>query len=418
MDVHALPLSSEDRAILALESEWVAGHCCKVIILRGEPPTLEQLRSSIAGRIGAAPELTRRLAGTTDFPAWVQSDEFDPELHLVGVDRSPVDDAGLRELVADLFAQRLDRQRPLWRIDVVELSDGGQALIWRLHHALADGTTAIRLARAVLFDDLGEAGALTARAAAEDQARRRVHLGGLLEREFARSWASSPFDASIGGRRVVAFANARLAELHDAAKALADATVNDAVLASVGGGLRRWIEEQHRPLRDLRVKVPVSLHHQGDTTGNRDSFFTLPLPLRESDPVARLRAVHGHTAERKADDDALELDALLRSAARVSTRLERAAERLERSPRSFALSVSNVPGPREEMTILGAPVRSLHSLAEIGERHALRVAVVSYAGELWFGLCADPHVVHDPDSLARGIEAEAAELTVRAAGSH
>jgi diacylglycerol O-acyltransferase / wax synthase len=413
MDVYPIPLSDEDRAILALESERVAGHCCKVIILRGEP-TLEDLRASIAGRIGAAPELTRRLAGTADSPTWLQSDDFDPESHVVGVDRSPVDDAGLRELVADLFAQRLDRQMPLWRIDLAELSHGGQALIWRLHHALADGTTAIRLARAVLFDKPDDAGELRAHRAAEDHARRRVHLMGLLEREFARSRAASQFDASIGTRRVVAFASARLAELHDAAKALAGATINDAVLASVGGGLRRWIEEHHRPLRDLRVKVPVSLHHQGDTTGNRDSFFTLPLPLRESDPVARLRAVHERTAERKAHDDALELDALLRSAAQASTRLGRAAERLERSSRSFALNVSNVPGPRDEMTILGAHVRSLHTLAEIGEHHALRVAVLSYAGELSFGLCADPDVVHDLDSLARGIEAEAAELTDRA----
>jgi NRPS condensation-like uncharacterized protein len=154
MGTYPIPLSDEDRAILELESERVAGHCCKVVILREDPPTLDELRSSIADRIGAAPELTRRLAGTADSPAWVESDEFAPEAHVVAVGaRGPVDDAGLRELVADLFAQRLDRRMPLWRIDVAELSDGGRALIWRLHHALADGTTAIRLARAVLFDD-------------------------------------------------------------------------------------------------------------------------------------------------------------------------------------------------------------------------------------------------------------------------
>ena len=61
----------------------------------------------------------------------------------------------------------------MWRIDVAELQDGGQALIWRLHHALADGTTAIRLARAVLFDNADDAGELTAHRAADDHARRR-----------------------------------------------------------------------------------------------------------------------------------------------------------------------------------------------------------------------------------------------------
>jgi diacylglycerol O-acyltransferase / wax synthase len=415
MSAERIPLSNEDRAILELESERVAGHCCKVVVLRGEAPGLEELRGSIAGRIAGAPELTRRLSGTAAAPAWVQSEEFDPAPHVVGVDRAPVDEAGLRELVAELFAERLDRDRPLWRLDVAALSDGGRALIWRLHHALADGTTAVRLARTVLFDDTGDPGQVAHRPAAEDDARRRIHLVGFLEREFARSRASSPFDAAIGPRRVVGFARAPLADLHDAAKALAGATVNDAVLAAVGGGLRRWIEKHHGPLGDLRVKVPVSLHHQGDTTGNRDSFFTLPLPLRERDPVARLRTVHERTAERKADDDARELDSLLRSAARISPRLERAAERLERSPRSFALNVSNVPGPRDEVKVLGAPVSSIHTLAEIGEHHALRVAVLSYAGELGFGLCADPDVVPDLDDLARGIEEEAEELTGRAA---
>ena len=87
--------------------------------------------------------------------------------------------------------------------------------------------------------------------------------------------------------------------------------------------------------------------------------------------------------------------------------MEHLAKRLESSPRRFALNVSNVPGPRERMTILGETVASVHSLAEIGERHALRVAALSYAGDLYLGLCADPDVVHDLGDLARAIEAEA-----------
>ena len=93
------------------------------------------------------------------------------------------------------------------------------------------------------------------------------------------------------------------------------------------------------------MKVPVSLHHQGDTTGNRDSFFTLPLPLREDGPGRTARTVHARTAERKAEDDARELDALLRSAARVSTRSGARGGAARAQPASFALNVSNVPGP-------------------------------------------------------------------------
>ena len=158
---------------------------------------------------------------------------------------------GLRAKVGELFAQRLDRSRPLWRIDVVPLSQGGSALVWRIHHALADGTTAVRLARAVLFDAGTGSGGAPARPApahaAEDDARRRHHLAGLLRREFARSRTPSPFDARIGTRREVEFARVPLGPLHDGAKRLAGATVNDAVLACVAGGLRQLDRAASRP---------------------------------------------------------------------------------------------------------------------------------------------------------------------------
>jgi diacylglycerol O-acyltransferase len=276
----------------------------------------------------------------------------------------------------------------------------------------------MRYARALLWDPAQETAAPARHAHAEhakDDQRRRGHLAGFLRREFARSQARSPFDASIGRRREVAFASVSLSELHDAAKSLGGATVNDAVLATVAGALRRWIEHHHGSLGDLRVQVPVSLHHEGDDAANRDSFFALALPLNEPDPVARLQAVREATAVRKADRDAEEMDTLLRELARVSPRMERFCGRLEQSPRRFALSVSNVPGPRNPVTVLGAPVSAVHALAEIGEHHALRIAVVSVADRLCYGFCADPAIVHDLREMPEGVEAEAATLIEMAA---
>ena len=166
-----------------------------------------------------------------------------------------------------------------------------------------------------------------------------------MRREFSRSHGRSPFDGRIGTRRRVAFASAPLGQLHDAAKRLAGATLNDAVLSVVAGALRRWLEEHHGRLGDLRAKVPVSLHHEGDDAGNRDSFFCVELPLAEPDPVARLHAVHAATAVRKAEHDAQTMDRLLADLGRVSPGLRGFCESVERNPRSFALNVSNVPGP-------------------------------------------------------------------------
>jgi hypothetical protein len=64
--------------------------------------------------------------------------------------------------------------------------------------------------------------------------------------------------------------------------------------------------------------------------------------------------------------------------------------------------------------VLDAPVEAAYSLAEIGRRHALRIAVVSVCGQLRFGLCADPTIVNDVELLARGVEAEAQALVALA----
>jgi diacylglycerol O-acyltransferase / wax synthase len=409
-----IPLGPEDRAILALESPTIAGHTCKVARLGGAPLDVDALRARVAERIALAPALTRRLGGDAGEPSWVPDTDFDVGNHVGPAPvEGPVDRAGLPELVARLFEQRLDRARPLWQIDVVALADGGSALVWRIHHALADGTASVRYARALLWDHPpGQDGATPAQAAvahATDEARRRAHLAGFLRREYARGARHSPFDGQIGIRREVAFAAVSLPALHDAAKGLCGATVNDGVLTIVTGALARWLRLRHGHLGTIRVKVPVSLHHEGDATANHDSFFSLAVPLGETDPVVRLHTIHAATRARKTAQDARYREHLLRELAAVPS-LEHFAARLEHSPRTFALNVSNVPGPRVPVSVLQAPVEHLHSIAEIAEHHALRVSATSLAGMLCFGLCADADLIDHLPLMAEGIEAEAQAL--------
>ncbi len=409
----AEPVQAEDLAILALEGPTVAGHACKVVVLADGAPRVEAIREEVGRRLGVAPGLTRRLGEAGGAPAWVPDEGFDLDRHVVACPGPPLDEAGLRREVGRLFAERLDRSRPLWRMDVAPLADGGRAIIWRTHHALADGTAAMRYARAVLWDDV-EPPARTPpggrRAAAADDARRRGHLLAFARRELGEADEPSPFDGTIGTRREVAFATVPLAPLHDRARSACAATVNDAVLAVVAGGIRRWVEARHGRLGDVRLRVPVSLHHEGDDAANRDSFFTIAVPLDEGDPVARLAAVRAATSECKDQGDAERMDDLLRALGRASRGLRRLAERAEGGPRMFALAVSNVVGPRSPVAVLGAPVVRLDSIAEIGRRHALRVAVVSLAGALHLGFCADPEIVDDVQAMATGTEAEARAL--------
>jgi len=410
-----VPLSAEDRAILALESPTIAGHTCKIIHLSESAPDLSALRARIAERIHLAPALTRRLTTNRDgTPGWVSDPEFSVAHHVVEHHHDdPVDVAGLRRCVASLFEQRLERDRPLWRVDLVTLRDGHRALVWRIHHALADGTASVRYGRALLWDDPPETHMTTAQTVAQhvvDETRRRTHLASYLRREFVRAGGRSPFDGEICNRREVAFASTGLTPLRHAAKAIDGATVNDAVLCVVAGALRRWVQLHHGRLGTIRVKVPVSLHRDGDTEANHDSMFSLGLPLAEEDPVTRLRVIHARTSERKAARDAEQREVLLHRIGGVSPRLQQFAEQLERNPRRFALNVSNVPGPREPVSVLASPVRALYSLAEISQHHALRVSVTSLADQLCFGFCVDPDVVRDVHTLADFIGPEAQAL--------
>ncbi len=426
----ACPLSPEDLSILGLENETVVGHTCKIIVLDGRIE-VDELSASIASRIQLAPELSLRLEEIGGAACWTSDGTLDLNAHVVKHEApGPLDDAALRAAVAELFQQRLDRFRPLWRMDVIpELAEGRSAIVWRIHHALADGATATRLAGEVLWDERPQAGSTHfSKQVAQTLSPGRPSRRGMpaipaLLRESPRLLQRSPFDGHIGARRSVAFASASVLGLHRAAAACDGATVNDAVLAVVAGGLRRWLEAGHGHLGSVRVKVPVSLHgiaagpgEEQHQLGNRDSFFCVDLPLGSIEPMQRLEMIRRATRTRKDGHDAERLDALMRELGRASPRLRQFAERVLAHPRSFALNVSNVRGPNRPVSVLGLTVRSFHSLAEIRERHALRVAVMSMADTLSFGLCSDPTLIADVDKLAEHMQLEATALANCAAG--
>jgi hypothetical protein len=180
--------------------------------------------------------------------------------------------------------------------------------------------------------------------------------------------------------------------------------VNDVVLAVVAGGIRSWLSARHDRAEHIRVKVPVSLHRQGelpDQLGNRDSFIFVDLHIEEQDIREQLIAISRETSERKDAHDADELDALVREAQHLP--LGDHAVDVTMSPRVFALNVSNVPGPAGPLFVMGGRVVSMQGVTEIAQGHALRIGARSGIGQLSFGLCADPSVVPDLDLVIEGM---------------
>jgi diacylglycerol O-acyltransferase / wax synthase len=446
-------LSDEDARILKLGRGTIRGHTCKVLVLEaagGRPlPTLQALRHQIGARLDAVPRLRQRLVPTplkVANPVWLDDQEFDIARHVSPVRTGgPVSYAEFGEIVAGTFGRRLDRSHPLWQLDVVEeLDDGSMALIWRLHHCMADGTTCVRIGSSVLWSDDPDQASPPASAWSPERGPDALGLftRGVLEHVHRRPGVPRPSGALLRSRgsvrsllrsreivrrelspaaaltlfahrggpgRSVAFAMASLGECKRAGNAIGAAvTLNDVVLALVAGGVRVWLQRGHGPMAGVRVKIPVSLHHdgEGDAVANRDSYFFVDLPVAEPDPIKRVLAINRETSERKLDHDA---DVLYRLGAHPFV------AHWAMSPHVFTFNVSNVRGPANDIYVLGAHVREMYSLAEIAHQHALRVAVISAAGSLFFGLCADRDAVKELRVLADGIRHSADEL-LRVAG--
>ena len=416
-------LSADDRRILSLESASIAGHTLKLMIL--EPGSggldIEALRTAVAERLDSQSRATHRVDTSGPEPCWVPAEAFDISDHVRRrTDPQCVSKADLWRIVGGLMSEHLDRSKPLWTFDVIgPLSDGREAIAARIHHAMADGIAGVHFLDTVLFDarvdparDLPAAAQpglhATPKLTRRAEARR---LPGAVLRELAHPGGHSPFDRPITIARELAFVVAPLAQFKAIGAARPHAaTVNDVLLATIAGGLRTFVGQSaaHR----LRAQIPVSLHHRDESTadaGNRDSFLNIDLPIDEPDPLARLDRISAETRRRKRLDDADEMYDLFHALGRIG-HIGSAAQRLAGSAREFSLSISNVPGPREPVSVSGRRVQNLFSSSEPAAHHALRITAISCAGDMGIGLCTDPNALPDIARLADAIEASYAEL--------
>ena len=453
-------LSADDTRILRLESDVIAGHTLKMVLVDppegGRPPTLDLVRRRVESRLAGHRRARQRLAPTPlnlATPAWIDDASFDIRHHVRLASEPVYDRADLIAYAGKAMAERLDHLRPLWCMDFAgPLDDGRTALVIRIHHCMADGVTALRMLSQLLWDDgsgpapgdvtpwkakpepgtsrllaagagsrmrdLAGAASSGARAAVSprrwrETGRELVALPATLRRELWPLGADTAFDRRIGGDRELAFTSCSLADLKRIEHAAGEhVTVNDVLLAIVAGAIRRWLSTHEEPMEAMRVQIPVSMHHrdeEGDDLGNRDSFLFCDLPISEPDPRARLEKINAETSSRKEHHDPDELYSFFHSLSHIRP-LYRVASELASGPREFALSVSNVPGPREPVRLLGGNVAELYSIAEPADRHALRASAVSLAGRMGLGFCTDPGAVPGVADLAEGLDDSLAEL--------
>ncbi len=456
------PLGALDALFLHLETPATPMHVGALHLLDFDGPA-DALYAAVGGhleaRLSATPVFTRRLRtlplGFAN-PVWVDAV---PDLahHFQRLRLPPPGTRRqLAALVSQLHAQRLDRRRPLWQFVLIEgLDDGGCAFYTKVHHAAIDGAAGVALAQALL-DDSPEPAArprlklaahsppgaadLIAAALAQnsragiDLLRRlpslagdavgRLRSAGGMAAALARHLSLAPptvFNERIDGRRSIATAALPLAPLQQVAAAR-EVSINDVVLALVGGALRRYLAARDElPDKSLLAAMPVSLRARGDTQMNTQATMAqASLATDIADPLERLRAVHLTAATAKALSrelrpavdltlPSLGMPWLLSGAAAVY-----GGGLAERLPRLANVVVSNVPGPAQPLYLAGARLRSWWPLSIVEHGLGLNVTVLRYVDSLDFGIVAAKRLVHDAAPLAAALAESGDELVAAA----
>jgi WS/DGAT/MGAT family acyltransferase len=407
----------------------------------GSGVTLAALRRAIAGRLRHAERFRQRLAfppAGLGEPVWVDDEAFDLRRHVVAMaEADEVLPRSRFDELCDLTLSRgLDRRRPLWRIELApRLADGSVGLLMQVHHAMVDGRSAVELALVLLdldpdaeapeqeerwaperapgattlaleaLADRGAESLRTVRGAARlaGSPARGLRLADTLRRaamavgeELVRPAPSSYVNCPIGPRRTLVHHTTALGPLLAARGACGPgrprATLNDVALCVVAGALRDLSMRAGRTPEALRVMVPVSTRRPDEALGlgNRISFVFVELPVHLHRPADRLTAIVDATRRAKAEDRAGGGDLVLGALGVLPDPLKDRAARLAASPRLYNLTVSNVPGPRVPVYLLGCELREAAPVVPLPERHALSVGMFSYRDRLTFGIYADP----------------------------
>ncbi|RZI77621.1 MAG: wax ester/triacylglycerol synthase family O-acyltransferase [Variovorax sp.] len=410
----------------------------------------EDAKAYMVARMHLADVFTRKLAlmpFDLSNPVWVEDEDIDVDYHVRHVTLpKPGTNRQLQQYVARLHSTLMDRSRPLWEFFIIDgLQSGQVALYTKVHHAGIDGQAGVEVGKAI-FDtaptgrvikpprlrarshnyQLGMAELATA--ALRNTAAQYVKLykmlpalgralgslakptepvpgsdGKALAKRFDMRAPRTPFNVSITNQRSFAGRTISLAETKAIGKHFG-VTLNDVVMATVSGALRKYLKDSNElPDKSLVAGVPVSLREAGDTSANNQaSMILVSLASNLKDPIERLRAINASSAASKSTMNkfkAVILDDFPMFGA--PWLMSGAASMIGRSglvnvlPPVANVAISNVQGAPFPMYFAGALVTCYYPVSIASHGTALNVTVQSYNGRMDYGLIACRRAVPD-----------------------
>jgi len=454
-------ISKVDTAWLRMEQSTNLMMITGVIVL-DQSATFEGIVETIKQRWLAFRRFRQKAVDGSRGAYWELDEDFDIQAHVRRV--ALPGDASRRELeefVSDLASTRLDSSRPLWQFHYVENYIGGPVVIQRVHHCYADGIALIqvflsltdptsaprasaadpvqwkkrRVAESSIFQRLTEPArdgfdlALhwsqklleEAVEIVQEPERAGTYLAEAseLSKELINSLTLSKdpqtiFKGRLGVRKSVAWAEPLpLAEVKSLSKVYG-CTVNDLLIAAVTGALRNYMEEQGEPpsiSTEIRATVPVNLRplEHAKNLGNHFGLVFLSLPIGESNPVERVRQVHQRMNELKESKQAAVSFGLLAALGMGPSSLQKPA--LDLLSEKATAVLTNVPGPQQPLYLSGAEVKEMMFWVPQNGNIGLGISILSYNGQVFFGVIADRKLVAEPQRIIRRFLPEFENLT-------
>jgi len=456
-------LSAQDATFLYLEKEEAPMHIGSIAVFDGEVP-YDRYVENIASKLHLIPRYRQRVVPAPfniGHPTWEFDPDFDIARHILPVQiEPPGTDAQLIELAGRLFAGKLDRGKPLWEMYLVRGLEGQRsAAVSKVHHCLVDGVSGIELlmvtldvspnppppppsqpyqpppipdaARRLLDAVWDSMSARLDRWAEYQKGLLETALGGDVGRArsvmralevalpyFARPVAKAPFNKPFGGTRKLACSEISFAEVR-AIRAACGGTVNDVVLAVLGGALGRYLELHGESIegRVMRVLTPVNVRREDEraSLGNRISMLLVEVPVGIRDPVERLHAITESTDALKRAHIADGIQWVADQLGMLPTPLQALLGGLPSPPNTVANMVcTNVPGPMIPLYTVGHRMLSHYPLIPIAWEMGIGCGVTSYDQKLYFGLMADEQAAPDVDRLKEFLDQAYVELRAAA----
>jgi WS/DGAT/MGAT family acyltransferase len=348
----------------------------------------------------------------------------------------------LERLVGELASEPLDPNHPLWSVHIVERYEGGAAVIFRMHHAIADGMALMDVTMKLVdgpgrqtadvsaereeegwlqnlmapvvaaINSGAEASSSTVKAAL-DLARNPMRAAGLLRDgagvagELAylllmASDSASRFKGKPNGTKRVAWCEPiELSEVKGVSRALG-CSINDILLSCVAGSMRRYLADCGDKTKgvDCRALVPINLRQPGDVElGNRFGIIAVQLPVGIENPLERVMTIRQRMLALKTSYEPKTTLGLFAALGYLPKLVQDQLFDLLVS-RSTAV-MTNVPGPAEPLTVAGSVLKqSLFWVPQTADT-GMGVSILSYAGKVQFGLISDVALTPNPEAVVR-----------------